>query len=63
MNQNNQKMNENMNNDVNMQIENISEQEMLELFKVEELENRLEMAAIAPSQIEAADGNKVCWIG
>jgi hypothetical protein len=46
----------------NVNIENISEQEMLNLFKVEELENRLEMAAI--TLIDAAiDGNKVCWIG
>ncbi|MBT2621277.1 hypothetical protein [Chryseobacterium sp. ISL-6] len=56
MNKNNQKMNE------NLSIENISEQEMLELFKVEELENRLEMAAIAPSNsLEPADTNKICW--
>lgn len=62
MNKNDQKMNENMNNEMNMKIENISEQEMLELFKVEELENRLEMAAIAPTQgTELADTNKICW--
>lgn len=43
-------------------VENISEQEMLNLFKVEELENRLEMAAI--NLVDAAiDGNKVCWLG
>lgn len=60
MNKNDQNINEIVKNEVN--IENISEQEMLELFQVEELENRLEMAALAPgSSLELADTNKVCW--
>lgn len=44
----------------------MSEKEMLDLFKVEELENRLEMAAISSSkdlQLAADTSNGVCWIG
>jgi hypothetical protein len=54
-------------------IENLNEQERLELFKVEELETRLEMAAanLSGSASVAADGsceviivvevNNGCW--
>ncbi|CAL1517712.1 hypothetical protein [Chitinophaga sp. MM2321] len=42
-------------------IEHLSEEEKLSLFKVEELETRLEMAAAAP--IAEIDANGVCWIG
>lgn len=37
----------------------LTENQKLELFKVEELENRLEMAAA----IAEVDANGVCWIG
>lgn len=41
-------------------IADLSEDEKLALFSVEELENRLEMAAVAPIEVET---NGVCWIG
>lgn len=44
----------------------MSEKEMLDLFKVEELENRLEMASISSNrelQLEDGTTNGVCWIG
>ncbi|GAA4757684.1 MULTISPECIES: hypothetical protein [Flavobacterium] len=54
-------MNNKNQKDANIEI--VSEQEMLNLFQVEELENRLEMASISASEIEAADGgNKICWL-
>jgi hypothetical protein len=44
-------------------IEDLSEAEKLELFKVEELEDRLEMTALADNIDTAAAGNGVCWLG
>ena len=40
-------------------IESLSETEKMELFNVEELEVRLEMAAIS---VEPISGNGVCWV-
>ncbi|WP_428224801.1 hypothetical protein [Flavobacterium sp.] len=57
----NQELNEKVQNEVNIEI--VSEQEMLNLFHVEELENRLEMATIATSELDAAEAsNKICWL-
>ncbi|MCD9019439.1 hypothetical protein [Parachryseolinea silvisoli] len=44
-------------------IEDLSEAEKLELFKVEELEDRLEMTALTDSIDAAAGSNGVCWVG
>ena len=41
-------------------IADLSEDEKLALFNVEELENRLEMAAASGVEVTA---NGVCWIG
>lgn len=58
MNSNDQKINETPN------MENISDQEMLELFKIEVLESRLEMAGVTtPSSIGGPIGNDICWWG
>ncbi|AYN00856.1 hypothetical protein [Chryseobacterium sp. 3008163] len=58
MSSNEQKINEISN------VENISDQEMLELFKIEVLESRLEMAGVTtPSSIEGPIGNDICWWG
>ncbi|UOQ72934.1 hypothetical protein [Hymenobacter cellulosilyticus] len=54
-----------MNNDQNQllsKITDLSEDQKLELFSVEELENRLELTAVADSAIDVT-GNAVCWIG
>ncbi|UOQ53763.1 hypothetical protein [Hymenobacter cellulosivorans] len=54
-----------MNNDQTQllsKITDLSEDQKLELFSVEELENRLEMAAAAEALIDAT-ANGVCWIG
>ena len=47
-------------NQLPVKIQDLSEEQKLELFKVEELETRLEMAAAAGS---SAGSNTVCWIG
>lgn len=56
----------NKNENLSTKIQDLSEEQKLELFKVEELEARLEMAA-APSAAAKApvevDANGVCWIG
>jgi hypothetical protein len=44
--------------DPQKKMENLSEEQKLELFKVEELEERLEMAAAA----EAESSNRICWL-
>ena len=41
-------------------IADLSEDEKLALFSVEELENRLEMTAVAGAEVEV---NGICWIG
>ncbi|UOQ53764.1 hypothetical protein [Hymenobacter cellulosivorans] len=54
-----------MNNDQTQllsKITDLSEDQKLELFSVEELENRLELAAVADSLVDAT-ANGVCWIG
>lgn len=50
----------NKNQQLQSKVENLTEEEKLELFNVEELENRLEMAAAVDADIDA---NGVCWIG
>lgn len=50
-------------NQLPVKIQDLSEEQKLELFKVEELETRLEMAAPAAGGDIAAAGNKICWIG
>jgi hypothetical protein len=52
-------MNKNQNNDSQAKIENLTEEQKLELFKVEELEQRLEMAAVVEA---AACNNRICWL-
>ncbi|PJJ53144.1 hypothetical protein [Hymenobacter chitinivorans] len=54
-----------MNNDQTQllsKITDLSEDQKLELFSVEELENRLEMTASADSLVDVT-ANGVCWIG
>jgi hypothetical protein len=54
-----------MNNNQNQllkRIEDLTEEEKLELFKVEELEDRLEMTALTDAEAVAGN-NGVCWVG
>ena len=54
----------NKNQTPSVKIQDLSEDQKLELFKVEELEARLEMAAAATAEKEVdVDANGVCWIG
>ena len=52
----------------NKEFQNLSEDQKLALFKVEELENRLEMASLSARDAssglyEVDSANGVCWIG
>lgn len=56
----------NKTNQISEKIQDLSEEQKLELFKVEELEARLEMAAATDggkSPDVDVDVNGVCWIG
>lgn len=53
----------NKNENLSAKIQDLSEEQKLELFKVEELEARLEMAAAAGAAKELVEANGVCWIG
>ena len=56
----------NKNENPSVKIQDLSEEQKLELFKVEELEARLEMAAAPAAAVKASvevDANGVCWIG
>ncbi len=55
----------NKTNQISEKIQDLSEEQKLELFKVEELEARLEMAAATDGKDTEVDVdvNGVCWIG